>query len=118
MTYVPTVMLLSGALDQQQPLQWYTLALSSTFAGNLILLGSIANLIVVLQAAAHGIRISFQQHAKIGIFVTCASFAVLFLWTAQGKSGMGSRGQGVQQRCGRMICVAMQLPMLGNPATQ
>jgi Na+/H+ antiporter NhaD/arsenite permease-like protein len=77
---VPAVMLLTGALDQQQPLQWYTLALSSTFAGNLFLLGSIANLIVVEQAAAHGIRISFQQHAKVGILVTCASFFVLFLW--------------------------------------
>jgi Na+/H+ antiporter NhaD/arsenite permease-like protein len=61
-------------------LQWYTLALSSTYAGNLFLLGSIANLIVVEQASIYGIKISFRQHAQIGVPVTCMSLVVLFLW--------------------------------------
>ncbi|MEX1300713.1 MAG: hypothetical protein AB1Z38_02825 [Desulfotignum sp.] len=42
-------MILISFLDPADPLQWYTLAVSSTVAGNLFLLGSIANLIVVEQ---------------------------------------------------------------------
>jgi len=79
---VPAVMLLAGALDPQQPLQWYTLSLASTFAGNLFLLGSIANLIVVEQANAAGIRLTFLQHARVGIPVTAASLLILLFWIA------------------------------------
>ena len=77
---VPAVMLLVHAMNPQMPVQGYVLALSSTFAGNLILLGSIANLIVVEQARAFGITISFKEHAKTGVMVTLASMAVLLLW--------------------------------------
>lgn len=77
---VPAVMLLLRFLDPAVPAQWYTLAVSSTFAGNLILLGSIANLIVVEQAAAFGVRISFRQHAAVGVPVTVASLAALYIW--------------------------------------
>ena len=55
---------------------------SSTFAGNFILLGSIANLIVVEQAAAEGVIVSFKEHAKTGIPVTLGSLAVLAGWLA------------------------------------
>jgi Na+/H+ antiporter NhaD/arsenite permease-like protein len=79
---VPAVMLLLGFLDPLQPEQWYVLAVSSTFAGNLFLLGSIANLIVVEQAARYRIRISLLQHALVGIPVTIASLAVLLGWLA------------------------------------
>ncbi|BDD87890.1 anion transporter [Desulfofustis limnaeus] len=79
---VPAVMLLLGFLDPAQPEQWYVLAVSSTFAGNLFLLGSIANLIVVEQAARYHIRISVLQHALVGIPVTIASLAVLLGWLA------------------------------------
>ncbi|MFN2357839.1 MAG: anion transporter [Desulfotignum sp.] len=77
---VPAVMLLISFLDPSDHIQWYTLAVSSTFAGNLFLLGSIANLIVVEQAQAHGIRISFLQHAAVGIPVTIASLLILTGW--------------------------------------
>lgn len=60
--------------------QWYTLALSSTFAGNLFLMGSIANLIVVEQAAAAGIRITLRNHAALGIPITLVSLCILLLW--------------------------------------
>ncbi|MBE0582545.1 MAG: anion transporter [Desulfofustis sp.] len=79
---VPAVMLLLGFLDPSQPEQWYVLAVSSTFAGNLFLLGSIANLIVVEQAARYRIRISLLQHAAIGIPVTLVSMAILLGWLA------------------------------------
>ena len=77
---VPATMLLINFLDPLKPAQWYTLAVSSTFAGNLFLLGSIANLIVVEQAANFDIKITFSQHATVGIPVTLASLLILFCW--------------------------------------
>lgn len=56
------------------------LAVSSTFAGNLIIIGSIANLIVVERAENHGIHIAFWKHAAAGIPVTLASLIVLLFW--------------------------------------
>jgi Na+/H+ antiporter NhaD/arsenite permease-like protein len=77
---VPATMLLISFLDPHEHAQWYTLAVSSTFAGNLFLLGSIANLIVVEQAANFDIKIKFLQHATVGIPVTLASLLILFCW--------------------------------------
>lgn len=77
---VPATMLLIPFLDSQVPAQWYTLAVSSTFAGNLFLLGSIANLIVVEQAKAFDIRIGFRDHAVVGVPVTVVSLALLMAW--------------------------------------
>lgn len=54
---------------------WLTLAMSSTMAGNLTVLGSIANLIVV-QRARHEIRIGFWEYARVGIPLTIATLAV------------------------------------------
>jgi Na+/H+ antiporter NhaD/arsenite permease-like protein len=77
---VPATMLLVRFLDPFDPAQWYTLAASSTFAGNLFLLGSIANLIVVEQASNFNVKITFYQHARVGIPVTLASFIILLVW--------------------------------------
>jgi Na+/H+ antiporter NhaD/arsenite permease-like protein len=77
---VPATMLLISFLDPLEHTQWYTLAVSSTFAGNLFLLGSIANLIVVEQAANFDIKITFWEHATVGIPVTLASVLILFFW--------------------------------------
>jgi len=77
---VPATMLLIRFLDPLKEAQWYTLAVSSTFAGNLFLLGSIANLIVVEQASNFDIKISFSQHAAVGIPVTLASLLILLFW--------------------------------------
>jgi Na+/H+ antiporter NhaD/arsenite permease-like protein len=77
---VPATMLLVRFLDPAQPEQWYLLALSSTFAGNLITIGSIANLIVIEQAADYGIPIGFRTHAKVGAAVTAWSLLMLAGW--------------------------------------
>lgn len=77
---VPATMILIPFLDPADPVGWYTLALSSTFAGNLFIVGSIANLIVIEQAERFGIKISFTQHVKAGIPVTLLSLSVLALW--------------------------------------
>ncbi|MBU1169970.1 MAG: anion transporter [Proteobacteria bacterium] len=77
---VPAVMLVIPCLDPIHLESWYILAVSSTFAGNLFLLGSIANLIVVEKAEAQGVMISFKEHARIGIPVTLLSLAILVVW--------------------------------------
>jgi Na+/H+ antiporter NhaD/arsenite permease-like protein len=50
-------------------LMWKVMAMATTFAGNLTILGSVANIIVVESARQH-IRIGFWDYAKIGIPVT------------------------------------------------
>lgn len=77
---VPATMLLVKFLDPEVPAQWYALAVSSTFAGNLITIGSIANLIVIEQARPFGIVIGFKEHARVGLPVTVVSFLLLMGW--------------------------------------
>lgn len=77
---VPATLLLIQFLDKASPVQWYVLALSSTFAGNLILIGSIANLIVIEQAQTYGVTITFKEHARVGMPVTLISLLILVGW--------------------------------------
>ena len=56
------------------------LALLSTFAGNLLLTGSLCNIIVAERAAASGARSSFMDFARSGIPMTLASLAVTVVW--------------------------------------
>jgi Na+/H+ antiporter NhaD/arsenite permease-like protein len=56
------------------------LALVSTFAGNLLLVGSIANLIVADLARREGIVIDAWRHAALGVPVTLGSLALLWGW--------------------------------------
>ena len=58
---------------------WLTLAMSSTLAGNLTILGSVANLIVV-QRARQEVSITFWDYARVGIPVTIATMAVGIWW--------------------------------------
>jgi Na+/H+ antiporter NhaD/arsenite permease-like protein len=46
---------------------WLLLAMSSTLAGNLLLIGSMANLIVAERAAARGEPIGFGEYARAGV---------------------------------------------------
>ncbi len=75
---VPAVMLLLNATNH--PSAGLILALTSTFAGNLLLIGSIANLIVVDQSARLGIKISWYDHLKIGVPVTFFSLLIAVIW--------------------------------------
>jgi Na+/H+ antiporter NhaD/arsenite permease-like protein len=58
------------------------LALATTYAGNLITLGSIANLITFEQARQHGVEVSFREHARTGVPVTAASLLITMVWIA------------------------------------
>ncbi|MGC8991304.1 MAG: SLC13 family permease [Verrucomicrobiia bacterium] len=51
------------------PLMWKVLALATTFAGNLTILGSVANIIVVESARGH-CEIGFWDYAKFGVPIT------------------------------------------------
>ncbi len=63
-------------------LMWKVMALATTFAGNLTLLGSVANIIVVESARKH-VEVGFWDYARFGIPVTIlttiAGIAVLLL---------------------------------------
>ncbi len=56
-------------------LMWKVLALATTLAGNLTILGSVANIIVVESARQH-IEISFWDYSKYGIPITVLTTAV------------------------------------------
>jgi Na+/H+ antiporter NhaD/arsenite permease-like protein len=77
---VPAVMLLLPHLGSNPGEAGVLLALVSTFAGNLLLVGSIANLIVADLAAKQGIAIDWKQHARTGLPVTLATLAVAWVW--------------------------------------
>jgi Na+/H+ antiporter NhaD/arsenite permease-like protein len=75
---VPAVMLLLPAA--RDPMAGSVLALSSTLAGNLVVVGSIANIIVVDQAARSNVHIDWRTHARVGIPVTLLTLAVAAAW--------------------------------------
>ena len=75
---VPAVMLLLPAAEHPQA--GAILALSSTLAGNLFLIGSIANLIVVEQAARLGVKIGWREHARVGVPIGLITLAIAALW--------------------------------------
>lgn len=75
---VPAVMLLLP--QATHPLAGPVLALSSTLAGNLLVVGSIANLIVLDQAGRLGVTITWREHARVGVPVTLATLAIAALW--------------------------------------
>jgi Na+/H+ antiporter NhaD/arsenite permease-like protein len=78
---VPAVMLLLPHVQGPHAAQaGLTLALVSTLAGNLLLVGSMANLIVADLAAEQGIQLDWRAHARIGIPVTLLSLGVVALW--------------------------------------
>jgi Na+/H+ antiporter NhaD/arsenite permease-like protein len=77
---VPAVMLLLPAATEA--FSGPMLALVSTLAGNLLIVGSIANIIVVDAARRRGIAIDWRRHARTGIPVTIATLLITAGWFA------------------------------------
>jgi Na+/H+ antiporter NhaD/arsenite permease-like protein len=75
---VPAVMLLLPA--SSGPAAGAVLALASTFAGNLLIVGSIANIIVVEQARAQRVVIDWRTHARSGVPLTVMTLIVAAAW--------------------------------------
>jgi len=74
------VMLLLKVIDLSHPTTAYVLALANSFGGSLIVIGSVANIIVVQQAQQLGVTIGFRDFARLSIPVTLAALAGLLLW--------------------------------------
>ncbi len=75
---VPAVMLLLPFVPPAAKIGW-TMALVSTFAGNALLIGSIANLIVAEQAERLGVPFGFRAHLRTGLPVTLVSLLAALL---------------------------------------
>lgn len=80
---VPAVLVLAPFVEQiAMPEKfWLVMAMSTTFAGNLTLLGSVANLIVAEIANRKGVKLSFMEYLKAGLPITFITLTVgtLFL---------------------------------------
>ncbi|MBI5877606.1 MAG: anion transporter [Chloroflexi bacterium] len=79
---VPAVLLFRPLVPQfaDPGRTWLVLAMASTLAGNLTLLGSVANLIVAESARSQGVRLSFGEYLKVGAPVTVLSLAAGVIW--------------------------------------
>jgi len=77
---VPAIMLLLPLAEH--PAAGPVLALASTLAGNLLIVGSIANIIVVDAAARQGVAIGWRDHARVGVPVTIATLLIAAGWLA------------------------------------
>jgi Na+/H+ antiporter NhaD/arsenite permease-like protein len=77
---VPAVVMILKVWQQIPEGTLVGLAILSTLAGNLFLVGSLANLIVAERAAAEGVKLSFRDHARAGVPITLLSVALAGLW--------------------------------------
>lgn len=77
---VPLVTLVLASVPAPSLSMLHGLALLSTLAGNLLVVGSFANIITVERAAAAGVRIGFADYARTGVPLTLLSFAAAGAW--------------------------------------
>lgn len=79
---VPAVLLLKPVVAgmENARIGWLTLASASTLAGNLTLLGSVANLIVTETAARWRVDLSFWKYTKPGLVITLITLAINTGW--------------------------------------
>ncbi|MGZ3334390.1 MAG: anion transporter [Isosphaeraceae bacterium] len=79
---VPAVLLFKPLMavipDKEQA--WLALSMSSTLAGNLTVLGSVANLIVVENARRAGTNLGFVEYLKVGVPLTVVTTLVGVAW--------------------------------------
>jgi Na+/H+ antiporter NhaD/arsenite permease-like protein len=74
---VPFVLVAVNWIDSfsHPALMWRVLALSTTYAGNLTILGSAANIIVMESSRKH-VEVGFWDYAKFGVPITLATTAI------------------------------------------
>jgi Na+/H+ antiporter NhaD/arsenite permease-like protein len=77
---VPAVLLLHPLIPQGDTQGWLMLAAASTLAGNLTLLGSVANLIVAEAARREGYKLSFLEHLRFGLPLTLVTLLLAYGW--------------------------------------
>jgi Na+/H+ antiporter NhaD/arsenite permease-like protein len=81
---VPAVLLFKPLMEVmvQKEQAWLALAMSSTLAGNLTMLGSVANLIVVEGARRARVELGFGEFLKVGIPLTVLTTLIGVAWLA------------------------------------
>lgn len=79
---VPAVMLFRPLIPGFSAPQtaWLTLAMATTLAGNLTLLGSVANLIVAETAKRQGVNLTFSEYLKAGVPITLLTLFWGIIW--------------------------------------
>ena len=79
---VPAVMLFRPVVPTlaEPHTAWLTLAMATTLAGNLTLLGSVANLIVAEIAKRRGVHLSFGEYLKAGTPIAILTMGLGVLW--------------------------------------
>jgi Na+/H+ antiporter NhaD/arsenite permease-like protein len=79
---VPAVMLFRPVVPNlaEPHIAWLTLAMATTLAGNLTLLGSVANLIVAEIAKRRGVHLSFFEYLKAGTPIAIITLVIGVGW--------------------------------------
>jgi Na+/H+ antiporter NhaD/arsenite permease-like protein len=77
---VPTVVLLTTVLKDLPTEILYAMAALSTLAGNLLIVGSLANIIVVERAKQVGVTLGLMEHARCGVPIALISLALTVAW--------------------------------------
>ncbi len=79
---VPAVLLLQSVVHllPDPHAGWLTLAAASTLAGNLTLLGSVANLIVAEVSNRYRVTLGFWEYTRAGLLITGLSLLTGILW--------------------------------------
>nr|MBA2667960.1 anion transporter [Trueperaceae bacterium] len=79
---VPAVLLLVPVVEEVGGgmRELLVVAMASTLAGNLTLVGSVANIIVAETARRHGVTVSFGAYALVGVPITLLTLAIGVAW--------------------------------------
>jgi Na+/H+ antiporter NhaD/arsenite permease-like protein len=77
---VPFTLLATPVLEGAPEAAWLALASGATLAGNLTLVGAVANLIVAERAGAMGARVGFGVFLRAGALATLPAVALSTLW--------------------------------------
>jgi Na+/H+ antiporter NhaD/arsenite permease-like protein len=77
---VPLVVLLLSVAPALSEGALYALAVLSTLAGNLLVVGSLANIIAVERARDAGVALTFAEHARCGVPMTLLSLLLALAW--------------------------------------
>jgi Na+/H+ antiporter NhaD/arsenite permease-like protein len=82
---VPAVMLFRPVVPElsQPGTAWLTLAMATTLAGNLTLLGSVANLIVAEVAKRRGVKLGFVEYLKSGMPIAILTLGIGVMWLSR-----------------------------------
>ena len=79
---VPTAMLLLQLWQTPPPGVLYALALLSSLAGNLLLTGSLTNVLIAERADRMGAGLTFGEYARAGVPIAILSLGFAVLWLA------------------------------------